>query len=342
MWGVTRNPWNLKYSVGASSGGSGAALAGGFCTIATGSDMGGSIRIPIAWAAGYGFKPPFGRVPTLLPLAPFSGSGPMARTFEDMVRMQNVIAHPHPDSMSTMPHVELPLLYPSLKGMRIAYMVDQGWAQVTPEIRSATDAAVKILSDLGAQVDRLDFRLDINGEDVAEGFAHMAFSGTMGGAMYKNLPRVDEMTTYGRYFTEKGTSGKYGPREANAVEADTIMLHRLYTENVWSKGYDVIINPTHADPHVDADYDFTTAKPTINGVPVHGFAGIVLTPIYNLLNWYPVVNVPTGLTSQRVPMGMQIVANSYQDETAMRVAAAYAAAAPRFYTGDRFPDFRAS
>lgn len=64
LWGVTRNPWNLHYAVGGSSGGSGAALAAGFTTLATGSDMGGSIRIPASLCGLYGFKAPFGRVPT--------------------------------------------------------------------------------------------------------------------------------------------------------------------------------------------------------------------------------------------------------------------------------------
>ena len=59
-WGTTRNPWNLEYSPGGSSAGSGAALAAGFATLALGSDMGGSIRIPAAQTGGYGFRPPFG------------------------------------------------------------------------------------------------------------------------------------------------------------------------------------------------------------------------------------------------------------------------------------------
>ncbi|MEE0815757.1 MAG: amidase, partial [Desulfovibrio fairfieldensis] len=60
LWGVTRNPWNIHYAVGGSSGGSGAALAAGFTTLATGSDMGGSIRIPTSRCGLYGFKAPFG------------------------------------------------------------------------------------------------------------------------------------------------------------------------------------------------------------------------------------------------------------------------------------------
>ena len=236
LWGVTRNPWNLKYSVGASSGGSGAALAAGFCTIATGSDMGGSIRLPSAWNGLYGFNPPFGRVPTELPLARFSGSGPMARTFEDMVRMQNVIAGPHHTSISTLPHEHLPMRYPSIQGMKIAYVPDQGWAEVDKQARAATDAGVQILKDLGASVDLVDAKLDITDKWISETFSEMALSGSMGGGIAERKDQVDEMTSYGRYFTLKAASGKYGPAQAAAVEAKTRKLHAAFVSNVWSKG----------------------------------------------------------------------------------------------------------
>ena len=94
LYGVTRNPWNLAYGVGGSSGGSGAALAAGFCTLATGSDMGGSIRIPASMNGIYGFKPPFGRVPTSE--IAYETLGPLARTFDDLVLMQDIVAGPHP------------------------------------------------------------------------------------------------------------------------------------------------------------------------------------------------------------------------------------------------------
>ncbi|MGI9520927.1 MAG: amidase [Hyphomicrobiaceae bacterium] len=340
LWGVSRNPWNLDYSVGGSSGGSGAALAAGFCTIATGSDMGGSIRIPAAWGGVYGFKPPFGRVPTTTPLAQFSTSGPMARTFEDMVRLQNVIAHPHPSVMTTLPHQELPLHYPSVKGMRIAYIPDQGWTELDPEVVKATDAAVKLLQDLGATVERVPFKLPIRGSDISDAFAEIALPGTMGGAMLGLKDRLDDMTTYARYFHEKALSGKYGAKQANEIEQKTQRVHAEFQKQVWGRGFDVMINPTIQIPHTPADYDFTKAKPTVNGKQVHPLGGVVMTPMYNFLNWYPVVNAPVGLTSKRVPMGMQIIANSYQDEKAMRVAAGFAAVSQPFFKGSLMPDFR--
>ena len=67
QWGVTRNPWNADYTPGGSSGGAGAALAAGLTPLATGSDIGGSIRIPASACGVVGFKPPYGRVPSTPP-----------------------------------------------------------------------------------------------------------------------------------------------------------------------------------------------------------------------------------------------------------------------------------
>lgn len=79
QWGVTRNPWNLAFTPGGSSGGSGAALAAGLAPLATGSDIGGSIRIPASASGVVGFKPPYGRVPSTPPfnLDPYNHPGPM-------------------------------------------------------------------------------------------------------------------------------------------------------------------------------------------------------------------------------------------------------------------------
>ncbi len=85
LWGVTRNPWNPAYTPGGSSGGSGAALAGGMASLATGSDIGGSIRIPASACGVVGYKPPYGRNPSTPPfnLDFYNHPGPMALTAHD-------------------------------------------------------------------------------------------------------------------------------------------------------------------------------------------------------------------------------------------------------------------
>ena len=106
IWGITRNPWNLDYGPGGSSGGSGAALAAGFTTLATGTDIGGSIRIPASACGIVGFKPPHGRNPDGPPsnFDRFNHCGPMTRSIADAALMQNVTSGPHPldhDSIRT-------------------------------------------------------------------------------------------------------------------------------------------------------------------------------------------------------------------------------------------------
>ena len=94
LWGVTRNPWNTAYSPGGSSGGSAAALAAGSTTLATGSDIAGSIRIPSSSCGVVGFKPPYGRVPESPPfnLDHYCHEGPLARTVADCALLENVMA----------------------------------------------------------------------------------------------------------------------------------------------------------------------------------------------------------------------------------------------------------
>ena len=104
LWGVTRNPWNTQYSPGGSSGGSAASLAAGTATLATGSDIGGSIRIPASFCGVVGFKPPYGRVPEMeiFNLDHYCHEGPLARTVADCALLENVIAGPHPSDVASL------------------------------------------------------------------------------------------------------------------------------------------------------------------------------------------------------------------------------------------------
>ena len=105
LWGVTRNPWNLDMTPGGSSGGAGAALAAGMTTLADGSDIGGSIRIPASCCGVFGLKPAHGRVPTgsAGALDPYLAYGPMTRRVADSALMMNVMAGQHRDDPVSVP-----------------------------------------------------------------------------------------------------------------------------------------------------------------------------------------------------------------------------------------------
>jgi len=114
IYGITRNPWNTEYSPGGSTGGGAASLAAGSAMLATGSDIGGSVRIPATFSGVVGFKPPYGRVPQVPPfsLDHYCHTGPLARTVADCALFENIIAGPHAiDPIAIAPKYELPLTF---------------------------------------------------------------------------------------------------------------------------------------------------------------------------------------------------------------------------------------
>lgn len=181
LWGVTRNPWNLAFSPGGSSGGSAASLAAGTAPVATGSDIGGSIRIPASFSGVVGYKPPYGRVPAMAPynLDTYCHDGPLARTVADCALLQNVIAGPHPlDVVSLRPKVTIPSSFEGLKGMRIAYCVNLGDWFVDPEVEANTHSVADALRDGGAVVEEV--ALDLRREDVARAAANRSSAPSSG------------------------------------------------------------------------------------------------------------------------------------------------------------------
>ena len=135
LFGVTRNPWNLDRTPGGSSGGASAAVAAGLGPIAIGTDGGGSIRIPASFAGIFGHKPSFGRIPAYPASAAWSLShiGPMTRTVRDAALMMNVCAGPNSRDQFSLP--ESPVDYVkalkgSLKGLRVAWVPDPGYAKL--------------------------------------------------------------------------------------------------------------------------------------------------------------------------------------------------------------------
>ena len=159
LWGVTRNPWNPAYTSGGSSGGASASLASGTSMIATGSDIGGSIRIPASAGGVVGFKPPYGRNPEEPPfnLDFYCHTGPLARCVSDARMLQNVMAGPHPgDIASLKPKLVLPEQYDDIRGWKIAFSMDLGFYEVEEEVQKNTLAALDVFRDLGASVEEVD------------------------------------------------------------------------------------------------------------------------------------------------------------------------------------------
>ncbi|ALT77141.1 amidase [Paucibacter sp. KCTC 42545] len=336
MYGVTGNPWSLAHSCGGSSGGSGAALAAGVAPLATGSDMAGSIRIPSSLCGVYGFKPPFGRL-ACTPTDEYfvqAVEGPMARTFDDLVLMQNVLAGPHPKSYTTLPYTPLPTTYGDLSGMRIAYSPAFGHPALAADVRRNLMQALDGLRSRGAVVEEvtLDWDLERINQVLLDGLRAIFVDEFM-----LNIPQseTDKLCSYVNFLHDKGKDKKVSIMPS-AILAQ--QLHRDMQAKVWGQGYSAFVCATMLSSDLPADQD-PVLEPMLklDGHDVDAYLGWVLTPAFNLLNRYPVLAAPTGLSDIGVPTGMQIVANAYDDETVFRVAANHALAGTSRLFIDQFP-----
>ena len=338
LYGVTRNPWNEYYGVGGSSGGSCAALAAGFCTIATGSDVGGSIRLPSSMCGVYGFRPPFGRVPQA-DLTPWCTIGVQARTIQDLILAQNIIAGPSPKDMASItPKLEYPTEYPDLRGVKIAVDYFEHWREggIDKEEKEAMDKVVSALKEAGAEI--VEVQLSWTNELIRPYQAGLTATSSMGGMLANVDPNSDLITPYAAKLL------KTVPNEPGAVrlsKADklTKLMHEEVQEKVFAEGCIALITPIFSTPHVPADYGASDDKAAIiNGEPAN-LGQVFMTFPWNFLYAYPVVAVPAMLSNESVPIGVQVVGNTYQDLDAFRVAFGLSKILPQLYTEDRFPTF---
>ena len=319
QWGVTRNPWNNKFTSGGSSGGSSASLASGTSTICTGSDIGGSIRIPASTCGLVGYKPPYGRNPeeAIFNLDFYCHTGPLARSVKDCNRLQNVMCGPSPkDIASLRPKLVLPYDYKPIKDWKIAYSPNLGCFEVDPEVERNTLASLEVFKSLGATVEEVDLGW---GPEVLE--AGLAYLGHIFGAAMEDelMQHADKLTSYARAFAEDSINST--PRE---FLGSLDVAYKMYsTLGPILEDYNVLICPTTAIPAVPADFDSTKDELKINGKDVNKMLGWCMTTPFNTMSRCPVLTVPSGQASNGVPTGIQIVGRTYCDGDVFQAGLAY-------------------
>jgi Asp-tRNA(Asn)/Glu-tRNA(Gln) amidotransferase A subunit family amidase len=330
LWGVTRNPWNRERSPGGSSGGAGAAVASGCVSVAEGSDMGGSVRVPAALCGLVGLKPSFGRIPFEVYPSVFDQTchfGPLARTVDDAALFLKVAQGPDErDINSLSPGIDVPVPTPTdIRGLRLAYSRNLGCYNVTPEVEANTQAAVDALSGLGAHVEEVD--PGFTPEDDALGnrywsVYHAAFHG-------EHLPKWrGKMTPW----LLRRIDGAF---QMGAVEFKRIEFQRT---NLWRKlqpilsEHHALLCPTTtrtAPGAEQSDEDFAGFDAQ------NRYRGFELTFPFNLVGQCPALTVPSGFARDGLPTGLQIVGRRFEDLTVLRIGAALAEVRP--WAGRRPP-----
>jgi Asp-tRNA(Asn)/Glu-tRNA(Gln) amidotransferase A subunit family amidase len=330
LWGMTCNPWNLDITPGGSSGGSGAALAAGTATIATGTDIGGSIRIPSALCGVVGYKPPYGRNPEIpvFNLDFYSHSGPMARSVGDAAIMQNIVCGIHNrDIASLREKVQIDTSVPdSLEGWRIAWSMDLGFMEVDSSVSDNTLAALELLRSLGASVEEVEIGWDESIIDAAHHHWAHGWAASMDSLLDSNR---DDLCDYTVWFIEN--SRKSTPRDyLGSIETAVDMYDRF---GPLMDDYDLFVCPTLTTSAVPRDSTWPENEIEINGkVRKVSEEHWSATFPFNMLSRCPVMSMPRGLAANGVPTAIQLVGKTFDDQRVFSAALAYeqAFAAPAY------------
>ena len=326
LWGVTRNPWNLSDDVGGSSGGSAAAVASGMTPWATGSDIGGSIRVPASCCGVVGYLPPFGRIPVAGAWGrdDWSRVGPITRTVGDAALMVDVTSGRHVRDHFSLPHrtnlVDVP---GDVRGKKIALSLDLGDWPVTAEVKAAVTDAAHALEEQGAIVTPVDLAIERE-------LVRQASNGHNGGLFAASCQaeiagREDDVNPYTRAWLDEVAADRSDGSFLRAREVESVISERV--DRVLLE-HDAILCPVMAVPALSAGIDYTQEPLIVDGVERDSFHDIHLSEVFNIANRCPVLVVPCGRSASGTPIGVQIVARGYEDATAFAVGRALEQARP--------------
>jgi amidase len=324
LHGRVRNPWDLDRTPGGSSGGESAAIAAGMSAGGLGSDSGGSVRVPAHFTGICSLKPTPGRIPGRGHLPPCVGPfstlgaiGPMARTAADVTLLFRALC-----GQDTLDPASPPLPYrePSLdelRSQRIGYLEDDGLAPVTPETRAAVNAAAAALRGAGFCVEPFRPR-------ALEPLRKLwwTFFVQCGAMLYEPEIR-GRREQLSPIFTEflmiAEASGSLAAAELLNAWVEMDLLRSKMLEEM--KEYPVLLCPAAAIPafrHGERSW-------TIDGASVAYLDAVRYTQWFNTLG-APAAVVPVGRSPEGLPVGVQIAARPFEDETALGIAAVVDAA----------------
>lgn len=321
-----RNPWDPTRNTGGSSGGAGGSVVAGLCALAQGSDGGGSIRIPSSFCGVYGIKPTLGRVPrysganaAVLPNQ-FSQPGPMTRTVLDSALLLQVLAGHDPRDATSLrekaPDFVKAVRKP-VKGLRIAWSTDYGYAAVDPEVARVCAKAARVFEEFGCAVEPAKLKLDAPFDAFWPLFTANAVAAY--GGLLKEKSHL--LTDYTLAQLEYGASVT-GAQYATAIGR----MDRLRAQfNDLLSSYDLLLSPTMAVPA----FEHGKPPPVINGKKVDAFWGYLPFTYPINMAGNPAASIPCGYSKERhLPIGLHIVGRRGDEATILAASAAFELARP--------------
>ncbi len=344
-FGATRNPWDIACVPGGSSGGSAAAVAADEAVWALGSDTGGSIRQPAAFCGVVGLKPTYGRV-SRYGLIAFASSldqiGPLTKDVQDCALLTNIIAGYDPRD-STSVDAEVPdytrSLVKDVKGLRIGIPREYFVEGIDPEVKSTVEDAVKKLKDMGGICKEISLPHTRYAVPVyyiiatAEASSNLArFDGVQYG--FRSVDGKAKGNLIEMYMKTRGEG--FGQEAKRRILLGTFALSHGYYEAYYLRALKVrtLIKRDFDEVFRDCDCVVTPTSPTpafkVNE-RIEDPLKMYLSDLYTIsanLAGIPGISIPCGFTKAGLPIGLQILAGPFGEETIFRAAYTYEQSTP--------------
>ncbi|WP_329404053.1 amidase [Streptomyces melanogenes] len=334
IYGTTNNPWDHRRTSGGSSGGSAAALASGFGALSIGSDLAGSLRTPAHFCGIYAHKPTLGLAPTRGMIAPPAPAlpvdpdlavvGPMARTARDLTLLLDVMAGPDPLTLGMAHHLALPpARHERLDDFRVLVLDEHPLIPTGSAVRAGLNRVADALADSGARVERHSPLLP----DLAE--AATLYAELLSSSQTARFPveAYEELRTRAAALRADDQSLDAARLRAMVfthhdwIEANSRReLHRHGWRQFFAEFDAVVcpITPTPAFPH-DHHPDPRQRRIDIDGVDYPYFDQLVWAGVATMPG-LPATAIPTGLSPEGLPVGVQLVGPMYEDRTPLQLA----------------------
>jgi len=321
LTGITRNPWKLDRTPGGSSGGAAAAALLNLGHLHIGTDGAGSIRIPAAFTGVFGIKPSYGRVPAY-PASPFSilaHQGPLTRTVSDAALMLSVIGAPDGRDMTAWntPAPDFRVgLDDGVRGLRAAWSPRLGYVEkIDPQVEAATARAAQAFADMGAIVEEAD-------PGFAEPYDMIStIWGAVSASVVGAVPEADRAKMDPGFLAIAEDGKRYSLSDylaAYTARADLANAMRRFHEK-----YDLLLTPQMPIPAFEVGH----VTPPDGSYGDRWIAWSPYTYPFNLTQ-QPAASVPCGLTTDGLPIALQIVGPAHCDHLVLRAARAYESAHP--------------
>jgi aspartyl-tRNA(Asn)/glutamyl-tRNA(Gln) amidotransferase subunit A len=318
LTGITRNPWNLSRTPGGSSAGAAAACAAGIGVLNLGSDGAGSIRIPSCFSGVFGIKPTFGWVPAYppSPMGLLSHHGPLCRSVADAAAMLDAIGQPDPRDPYWLPPPETSFadsIEGGVKGWKIAFSPDLGYAKVEPEIAASVAQAAKQFEALGAHVDEVGKIFDSPRE------ALLTLWGAGAARIVAGIP-AERLKQCDPGFVAVAEAGaKISAVDYLGADLARTALGRAMGE--LHETYDLLLTPMVPVPALPVGEDLNSPDDK------HWVDWSPFSYPFNMTR-QPAASIPCGLTSDGLPIGLQIVGPLHADAKVLRAAHAFETTQP--------------